>query len=163
MSEVVVLVRICLSGWGWKGVRSPPFIWKYEAFLLVMTLDEAFLLVVNWTMLCDWLIGQNLMSEPCVLIGQSWILSSDWSGTDGQIWVNWTVTCDWSELDDWIPQVGWLEAEYHKLAGLRSVEYHKLAGWGLSTTSWLVWGLVSTTSWLVEVWVPQVGWLKMIM
>jgi hypothetical protein len=111
-------------------------------------------------------IGQNLMPEPCMPIGWSWILSSDWSGTDGQFWVNlselsrdlWLVRNWWSNLGE----IEWTEpwcvigqnlmteiecAEPWVLIGQSLMsESHKLAGWNLSTTSWPVWGL-STTSW----------------
>ena len=146
---MVVPGRFFLSQSGWKGGRSPPFISKNEAFLLVGISDEAFFLVVNWTMLCDW-------SELNV-----WTMHPDWSGLNPEFWL--------VRIDDWFPQVGRLKSEYHKLAGLRSCENHKLAalrfeyhklaglrfeyhklaslgfcecqklaGWGLSTLSWPV-------------------------
>jgi hypothetical protein len=135
-----------------EGGNKPSFYIKICGIFAGGELNHAPWLVGTWCLNhASWLVR----AESWVLIGQELMVNSEWN------WVNWTVTCDWSELDDWIPQVGRLEAEYHKLAGLRSVEYHKLAGWGLSTTSWPVWGLLSATSWPVEVWVPQVGQLKM--
>ena len=45
-------------------MRSPPLIIKYEAFFLVVISDEAFLLVLNWTVICDWLELDVLAMHP---------------------------------------------------------------------------------------------------
>ena len=72
-----------VAGW-WDvgGERGSPFIVKYEAFLLVGTPTEAFVLVGVWTM------------------------SSDWSGYEG-----WTMYPDWSELNHalWLVRTWWLK------------------------------------------------------
>ena len=71
-----------MGWWDVGGERGSPFIVKYEAFLLVGTPTEAFMLVGAWTM------------------------SSDWSGYEG-----WTMFPDWSELNHalWLVRTWWLK------------------------------------------------------
>jgi hypothetical protein len=98
-----------------------------------------------WSVI-DW----NSMSEPCILIGWSWILSSDWPGTDGQNWVNWTVSCDCSGTDGQI----WV-----KLSEL-NCDVWLVRTWWLNPTSLPVGGWVPQVGWFEVCWVPQVGWLR---
>jgi len=129
-----------VAGW-WDvgGERGSPFIVKYEAFLLVGTPTEAFMLVGAWTM------------------------SSDWSGYEG-----WTMFPDWSELNHalWLVRTWWLkiselnrELWLVRTWGLKICELsHELwlvRTWWVNPASWL-----ATTSWLkAESWLVDTNYV----
>ena len=144
MTEVVVPVRICLSGWWVRWWFLSGFAWvdavgkRWEALLLHMSnfcwwwpQVRHFCWWWNWTVICDW--------SELAFWTTSWQVEV-WESQVGQF------------LEFWVPPVGWLRSGNHKLASLLSSEDQKLAGWGLGTTSWLF-----------EFQVTQVGWLQKIM